>query len=127
MSAHTRLISSFQETPPTGGLLVRITSADAPQFAWYVLHSHTNGTWASTSGGNTFREFMVAVTTSFKNTYVALNQASWTITASGYNAAGIWTDSGSSVTGDSTFQSVTSAVQLLGLPLVETVGLVYTP
>jgi hypothetical protein len=108
--------------------LFQIGGADGPEFAWPPTHPHTGATWANTSGGNAFREFAVAFSVSFKQTYVSLNQANWTVTANGYNAAGAWADFGSSsVIGDPSMQGVTANVQVLGLPLVDTFGLVYAP
>src|ERR1035438_4077754 len=101
--------------PPTGGRLLRLTSYDGPAFAWLFVHPTTGNPWGSTSGGNQFREFIVAFSNSFNRTYTALNRAHWTITLVGTRGGDHWVNTASSVTGDDTMQVVGDArVQVLG-------------
>jgi len=103
-------------TPPTsGGRVVVLTSLDAPVFDWNNLHPVTGNTWGSTSGSNAFREFAVAFSSSFPKTYLALNQADWTVTVIGGNNGANWVDTGSSVSGDTGWQTVSGNLQVLGL------------
>src|SRR5262249_38691480 len=91
----------FALTPPvTGGLLLQITSADGPGFGWEQIFPETQNRWATTGGGYSFREFLVAVSLTSLQTYLPLNRADWTIAIVGYNIGSEWADSGSSITGD---------------------------
>lgn len=102
--------------PATGGLLFQITAADGPGFGWAQTFPNTQNPWGSTSGGLTFREFIVAVSLTSVETYLPMNRADWSLAVVGYNIGTEWTDSGSSVTGDGSLQGVGSAqVQVLGL------------
>ncbi len=108
---------------PTGGLLLRITSRDAPGFEWSEKHPTTQSEWAHTQGGTFFREFLVAFSLSFTQSYLPLHRAEWALNVIGYNISGSpspgnptqWADSGSSVTGSSGLLEVGSTtVQVLG-------------
>jgi hypothetical protein len=98
---------SKQVTVSSGlGLVVQVTSSDAPSFGpWDSIHPVTMNTWTTTSGGNSFREFLVGFTLSSPQTYIALNQAAWALNVTGTNDndLDIWTkgtSSGQGVTGD---------------------------
>jgi hypothetical protein len=114
--------------PASGGKVLHLTSIDGPSFSWDSSHPTTANPWAGTNGGNAFQEFSVAFSNSFKQTYLALNQARWTMTAYGYSAGGTWADSGSSVTGDSTMQPIGAArVQVLGPSFVYSYSMRHLP
>ncbi len=91
--------------PATGGKVIAVLSGDQPSFGpWPVYHPTTGNVWATTSGSNSFCEYVVGTSSSFPANYVTLNSAPWTITVVGSNCGSIWTDPGrqSSVSGDGT-------------------------
>jgi len=100
--------------PQTGGAVVGIISGDAPKYNWRNLHPTTYNLWGTTNGSNLFREFLVAFSSAFPETYVSLNRADWSVGPAGTNNFG-WEDAGSSISGDSALQPVGAAtVQVLG-------------
>ena len=119
-------VATLPATPATGGLMVGIISADAPKFGWLYAHPTTQNVWGSTGGGNSFREYFVAFSSSFQQTYLPLNQASWSIAPTGNNSSG-WVCAQCSVTGDSAFQSVSAQpqVQVQGMSFVSQHTVVY--
>jgi hypothetical protein len=115
--------------PTTGGVLIQITSLDAPGFSWYVTQPNTKTTWFDTGGTVNFGEFVVAVSRSFLRTYLSLNWAQWSISIIGYNAgSNVWVDSGSSIPPGSTTLQTTgaNAVQLHGKSYLVNVKMDYS-
>jgi hypothetical protein len=65
---------------PPPGLRLRLTSSDNPSFHWADPHPVTGRPARSVTGGNHFREFIVAYSLSFPHIYTALYQADWIAT-----------------------------------------------
>lgn len=63
------------------GLSVRLASHDNPTFYWADPHPTTGNPAGTVSGGNGFREFVVAYSSYFPNVYRAFYMADWTATA----------------------------------------------
>jgi hypothetical protein len=63
------------------GVSIRLSSYDNPQFSWAEFHPVTGNRFVSMSGGNSFREFVVAFSSFFPNVYAPLYQADWTAAA----------------------------------------------
>src|SRR6185369_7152145 len=104
-----------------------VTADDNPGFGpWLNLHPVTNNPWATTTGGYSFREFIVGYTTTFPRYYVAFASGDWTITAVGTRSGnGTWSNSSSAVnvgngsltnriTSGSPQKEDTAGVQVLG-------------
>jgi len=131
-NAPFRQNSATTNSTASTGVLVNLTSFDAPAFVWDLFHPHTGNTWNLTSGGNAFQEFIVAYSNSFNQTYVSLNQASWSLSIIGTNDSSVW-DNGdgtgsSSITGDTALGAVgTFLVQVLGLSFSANHVMVVTP
>ena len=107
--------NSIPEPQPTSGagLLVLVTSFDAPSFIWESPIPGTSNFWSATSGGNSFNEFIAAFSKSFVNAYVTYSLTSWAINVAGNSNRGKWTDNGGSgVIGIGPVQS--NQVQVLG-------------
>jgi hypothetical protein len=90
--------SSFLMDGLAAGSIYRVTSLDTPAFTWRENHPTTMNPWGTTTGANAFREWIVAYTAKFPRNYMALARGEWTVTALGSTTAGVWTDTGSSVT-----------------------------
>jgi hypothetical protein len=120
-------VGQLPAIPATGGAMADVLSADAPFWNWRQTHPETYNNWASTNGSISFQEFIAAFSTSFPSTYVALNQAGWTVTVVGTSNNSRWQNSGSSITGDTGIQSVSAAVQVLGLSYARQNQIVYQP
>ena len=119
------------ETSPTGRR-IRLESEDTPTFGyWRINHPETGNPWATTGGGNAFREFVVAFSSDFKRTYSSLNENSYTLIVKGKsNPHGKWTDDGSSSisTGhENKLGAVADKVQVLGKSFVKEYSCDYTP
>ena len=114
------------------GRIVAVTSADRPKFVWRLFHPTTGNAWDETAGGVSFREFVVAFSSTFPRTYLALHQAAWTVTVVGTNEDSVWDDGNgtqmSTVTGDSALQSATGfPVQVLGPSYGKNNSITYRP
>jgi hypothetical protein len=121
--------------PGGNGQIKRVSGEDAPSFGWAGSHPTTGNPWATTQGGNDFREFVVAFTNTFQRNYTALGTGDWSVNAIGTRGAGgVWTDSGgSSVTGSAWsiagFPQTGDAagVQVLGRSFVSEFGMIINP
>ncbi len=84
----------------TSGSERTVTADDDPGFGpWDLLHPTTRNPWATTQGGLSLREFIVAYSSSFPRYYVVLARGDWTITGVGSNAGGgTWNNTNSTVT-----------------------------
>jgi hypothetical protein len=114
-----------------GGRVVKVTSLDSPAFDWPLQHSVAKTDWASTQGANEFREWMVARSSTFPETYFALAKSEWSATCKGKrNKKGDWVDDGAKVEpapGDHKLIAVhspadTAGCQVRGLSFVNSVG-----
>ncbi|MBL8234346.1 MAG: hypothetical protein JNL98_37965 [Bryobacterales bacterium] len=112
--------------PATGGLMAGVVSGDAPRFIWNQFHPSTGNPWGTTTGGNVFREFVVAFSATFPATYLALQQADWAVSVVGENDSE-WADTGSSITGSNSLQLPTEPVQVRGRSFARQNTKVYTP
>ena len=120
--------NNFPATPPSGGLVAGVVSFDTPGWSWFLSHPTTLNGWGSTGGTVSFREFMVAYSTTFPQTYAALNFANWTITVVGSGVGSIWKNTGTGLTGDASFQQLGGAtVQALGNSYVRQSAIAYKP
>lgn len=91
--------ATIQGAGPNGnGQIIRVTSLDAPAFGWDPNHPVTTNPWATTQGGNSFRDFLVAYSQTFPKNYLALASGDWVVTAKGTKAAAGWTSNGANVT-----------------------------
>lgn len=126
--------------PGGSGQIRRVTVHDAPGFGWDLNHPTTANPWATTAGGNVFREFLVVFSQTFPRNYVALASGDWTVTAVGNNVSDVWNDTGSAVTiqgAAAASAALTVAgfpqtgdaagVQVLGLSFVQEVGMIVDP
>jgi hypothetical protein len=120
--------------PGGNGERRRVTSLDAPAFIWDINHPTTGNPWGTTVGGNNFREWIVAYSTTYPRNYLALARADWTVTVVGNNTgAGLWGDTGSAVgTGGFIVAGYPQAgnaagVQVLGLSFVREVRMIPAP
>ena len=131
-TAPFRANSNTSDGISASGRVVNLTSADRPQFAWRLFHPTTGNPWDETAGGIGFREFVVAFSSSFQRTYLALHQAAWAVTIIGTNEDSVWDDGNgtqmSTVTGDSALQSVTGLqMQVLGSSYGKNNSITYQP
>jgi len=97
---------------PSAGVLLGIQSGDSPMYAW--LLTSFGQTWDLTQGTVSFTEFIAGFSASFPQTYLALNQASWSLVLSGDNDAGWTPDSDATVTGNQQLGAASAAMQVRG-------------
>jgi hypothetical protein len=128
------LSSGLPAAPGTGGLIIGITSFDTPGWGpWAINHPTTMNLWDSTSGSNSFCEFIVAATTSFPLTYTVQNSATWTATIIGTNDSNLWDDGNaaatvlSTIAGDSALASSCGTAVQLYSPSFTTHTITYQP
>jgi len=127
-------VQTTQGNGPGGnGQIRRIASLDRPAFSWALNHPTTNNPWATTQGVNHFREWILAHTTTFPRNYTALAKGDWTVTPIGTNTGGVWTDNGSTVTGNvlttAGFPQTAdaAAAQVVGRSFVREFGMIVNP
>jgi hypothetical protein len=121
--------------PGGSGVIVRITSLDAPQFdVDNFNHPVTGNPWASTQGVNAFREWLVGYSQDFPRNYTALATGDWTVTVTGTSGAGGWVDGGSTITSPNAYTiagypktSDSAGMQILGPSFVSEAGETHTP
>jgi hypothetical protein len=114
------------------GRRISLESRDSPAFGPWKIDYPKMGSpepWGTTTGGNEFREFVAAFSSSFRGTYLSLNENTWTVTAKGKNdGSGKWMDTFSSVTGNDTqIGNVVDKIQVLGLSFVNQYSYVCNP
>jgi hypothetical protein len=97
---------------PSAGVLLGIQSGDSPRYAW--LLTSFGQTWDLTQGTVSFTEFIAGFSASFPQTYLALNQASWSLVLSGDNDAGWTPDGDATVTGNQQLGAASAAMQSRG-------------
>jgi hypothetical protein len=114
--------------PSPSGSLLGIQSGDAPTFQWLLVHPTVSQEWDLTDGGIGFIEYVAGFSASFPNSYAALSQASWSVSASGDNMSSIWTpDADASVTKNYGLTvAVQGKMQVLGLSYGTNNSIVYT-
>jgi hypothetical protein len=118
-----------QENPPTGRR-VKLSSRDKPGFGgWRINHPQTGNLWATTYGGVSFREFVVAFPKNFPRTYSSLNENTWTIVVTGKNDGHEkWESDSPTITGnDEHLTAVQHNVQVLGPSYFHKYFCVYAP
>ncbi len=93
-----RSVPTVQGAGAAGGLIIRVTSQDAPAFSWDANHPVTTNPWAITQGGNSFRDFIVAYSLTFPKNYDLLARGDWIVTATGTSNNGTWANNDSTVT-----------------------------
>jgi hypothetical protein len=132
-SSPFRAVNQQTTLPSSVGLLVQLKSGDGPGFGdWDSDHPVTGNDWTTVTGGITFQEFVVAYSSSSPQTYLSLNQASWSMNLAGNNdGTDEWvkgTASGDGVTGDSVLSGIGSLVaQTRGYSYKSQVKIVHTP
>jgi hypothetical protein len=136
-------VDSMRTALSGGGEKRTVIASDGPQFGWDQTHPFTNNIWATTTGGNYFRESVVGyadlgTTNSFKKTYVCLAKGDYKILAVGSNNSTIWQqDTGATINVDNAVSSLitndspqsgdTAGVQVLGKSFVNEVKIIHTP
>lgn len=136
---------AWEELKAAGGKgqVRRVTAYDSPGFYWDESHPFTHNKWATTEGGNAFREYVVAFSKTFPKYYAVLATGDWTVFATGLNNRGQWqSDHAKVVVGNGTANSVPlvelanggtptpgdrSGVQVLGLSFVNEFKMDYDP
>ena len=120
--------SNFPATPASGGLVVGVQGFDTPGSSWLLSHPTTLNGWGSTSGTLSFCEFMVAYSSTFPQTYAALNLANWSIAVVGSNNGNIWKNTGTGLTNNAAFQPLSGGtVQVLGNSYATQNAMAYKP
>src|SRR5262249_18745851 len=69
--------------PGGKGQIRRVASLDAPAFGWHGSHPTTGNPWATTQGGNFFRDYIVAYSQAFPRNYSTIARGDWTFIATG--------------------------------------------
>jgi hypothetical protein len=130
-SAPFRSRSNSTVLASPNGQLIQLTSYDAPAFGWAGVHPTTGNPWATTSGVNAFREFIVGYSQTFPQNYMSYAHGDWTVTATGTSNGGTWQSNGATVTtpGPITVSTQTgsrSGVQVRGPSFVLDYLVIYT-
>ncbi len=123
------------ESPPTGGETafrsaqtpsvpiqvalgreLQFTASSAPVTFGWASPLITGNLWNNTTGANAYAEMVVAFSSDFDETYVAVAQARWSVHLVGTGSLGVWNNNGSTVTLDSGLQptSGNALVQVSG-------------